>query len=278
MKAFAKLSFEELPMLRPYRACEEQARKRHPAHHPEDTHARIRLTHKLWKEFQIFGILIVVVNQAMQRKIEAIALQVALRLSVFHSLMLQNALAHMAAHAKQEVTDATPDSVLEPQVLHLGVPKEPDILKETSLGFWPQDVLDRYLPLAEWKLDTALLNDFFAHQAAVEMVQANHFEGNPILFLNFEGELRETLRTIESAVAVANEYLACQGKERMANRNGQAIESSLIIDLECLKSNTNSRWAAAIAQKWLHDASEEAEGMNAERWESCRRQLASMMP
>jgi hypothetical protein len=235
MKALAKLPLDELPMRRPYFAFEEQASERHPGQKPEDLRARHRLTDALWREFHTLKLLISQVDQAMQRKVESLGLQVALRLSALHALMLQDAFAQAE----------TPSACVP-----------------------PQDALSRYpSPLAEWNHEmTALLKDFFAHRAAVELVQDRHFDGHPILFQDVEAELTEVARTIESAVATANEYLKRRAELRDAETNGGACESSLAITLDPITAN-------AIAEKWLEDARHEAIASDAERWEQLREEF-----
>jgi hypothetical protein len=125
-------------------------------------------------------------------------------------------------------------------------------------------------PLAEWNHElTELLKDFFAHLAAVELVQDEHFDGHPILYPELEAELTEATRTIESAVATANDYL-----NRRAKRDG-AGESPLAIALASIKASVNGQRAAAIAEKWMHDASREAVGSDEERWERCREEFGA---
>jgi hypothetical protein len=131
-------------------------------------------------------------------------------------------------------------------------------------------------PLAEWSHETtALLKFLFAHLAAVELVQAEHFDGHPILFMDLEMELTEATRTIESAVATANEYLKCRAKRDDAETNAGAGECPLSIALESIKASVNGQRAAAIAEKWMHDASHEAIESDEEQWERCREEFGA---
>jgi hypothetical protein len=139
----------------------------------------------------------------------------------------------------------------------------------------PQDALSRYpTPLEEWNHEhTALLKDFFAHRAAVELVQAQHFDGHAILFLYLDAELRETARTIENAVVTANEYLKHRAERDGADTNGGACESNLVIGLESIKASVNGQWAAAIAAKWMNDARKEGVETDVEEFEQFREQF-----
>ena len=138
-----------------------------------------------------------------------------------------------------------------------------------------REALDSYpSPLAEWSHETtALLKFLFAHRAAVELVQDEHFDGHPILYPELEAELTEATRTIESAVATANEYLNRRAERDGAETNAGAGESPLAIALESIKASVNGQRAAAIAEKWMHDASHEAIESSEEQWEQCREEF-----
>ena len=271
MKALAKLPLDELPVRRPYYAFEEQAGERHPGHKPEDSRARRHLTDALWTEFHTLKLLIRCVNLAVQSKVESIRLQAALQLSALHALILQDAFAQTARQtAALLTTQKQRDAKSERQAVLklLAAFMEADIRQTPSDPVPPQDALSRYpTPLAEWNHEhTALLKDFFAHRAAVELIQEQHFDGHPILFLDLEAELTETARTIEIAVATANECLKCRAELRHAERDAAECESNPAIALESIKASANGQRAAAIAQKWQHDASFEAIESDAEQW------------
>jgi hypothetical protein len=132
-------------------------------------------------------------------------------------------------------------------------------------------------PLAEWNHEyTALLQDFYTHRAAVELIQSEHFAGHPILFPELEAELTEAARTIESAVATANDYLKHRAARDGAATNGGAVENNLAIGLESIKAGANGQQAAAIAQKWQHNASREAVETDEEQWERCREEFGAI--
>jgi len=242
MKALVKLPLHELPVQRPYFAFEKQAAERHPGSKPEDIRARHRLTDALWREFHTLKLLMRQVDQTMQRKVETISLQAALQLSALHALILEDALANTATHAAAF----------------------------TELG-------NGETPLAEWSHEyTALLQDFYAHRTAVELVQDEHFDGHPILYPELEAELTEAARTIESAVVTANDYLNRRAVRAGAGTNGGAAENNLAIGLESIKAGANGQRAAAIAEKWQHDASREAVETDEEQWERCREEFGAI--
>ena len=43
-----------------------------------------------------------------------------------------------------------------------------------------------------------------------------------------------------------------------------------MVALDAIKAGANGPWAAAIAEKWMSDAREEAVEMDAEKWERWR--------
>ncbi len=194
MKALVKLPYRELPVIRPFYAFEKQAAERHPGHGPEDIRARHRLTHKLWREFHKLKLLIRDVNLAMRQKVESLGLQVALQLSAFHALMLQDGFAYTSTHAaallatqNQRRTKKEREAVL----------KQLAAFTEADIDEAPPDCLPFQIaapsPLEEWSQETtALLKDFYAHRAAVELVQAQHFDGHPILFMDSSSSTSQT--------------------------------------------------------------------------------------
>jgi hypothetical protein len=260
VRALAKLPVDELPLRRPYFAFEEQARERHPGNKPEDIRARNQMTGALRSEFHTLKLLWWWVNMAMQRKVESIGLQAALRLSALHALILQDALAQTA---RQTSALLAPQKQRKAKMERQAVLKELAAFTEEGLGETPpdnvrsQNHLDGFpSPLAEWNHElTALLKDFFAHRAAVELVQDRHFDGHPILLRDLEAELKEIARTVESAVVTANEYL-----KRRAERDGAGTSggSNLAIALESIKASANGQRAAGIAERWMHDVSQDA--------------------
>ena len=236
MKALVKLPLHELPVRRPYFAFEKQAAELHPGNKPEDIRARHRLTDTLWREFHTLKLLIRLVNQAMQGKVENIALQAALQLSALHALILEDALANTTTYAAA--------------FTELGK-------GETTLAEWSHEY-------------TALLQDFYAHRAAVELIQSEHFAGHPILYSELETELTEAARTIESAVATANDYLNGQLDERVTARLKTIWPSAL----NPSKPVPTVNGLPPSPKNGMHDASREAIESDEEQWERCREEFS----
>jgi len=91
-----------------------------------------------------------------------------------------------------------------------------------------------------------------------------------MLCRDLETKLTELTRTIESAVALANEYL-----KRRAEINRGTRETNLAIALESIKASVNGQRAANIAEKWWHDVKLEALESDAERWEQRRQEFGA---
>ncbi|HEY5504002.1 MAG TPA: hypothetical protein VIK28_02500 [Sedimentisphaerales bacterium] len=267
MKALVKLPLDELPVRRPFFAFEKQADEQHPGDKPEDIRARHRLTDALWGEFHTLKLLIRQVNQAMQQKVERIGLEAAFQLFLLHVLIQEDAFAHTATQAAALLTTR---KQRETKNERQAVLKQLAAFTEAGIG---------ETPLKEWGHElTALLNDFFAHLAAVQLVQGEHFDGHPILYPELEAKLTEATRTIESAVVTANEHLKSQPEHHQAETNGGTGENNLAIALESIKASASGQRADAIAEKWMNDASHEAVESDEERWERCREEFGAREP
>ena len=107
---------------------------------------------------------------------------------------------------------------------------------------------------------TALLQDFYAHRAAVELIQQQEFDGHPILFLDLEAELDAMTRAFEIAVATTNSYLI----------DGAGTTGNAAISLDAIKASAAGQRAAVIAEKWRHDASHATIKSDELRWEQSR--------
>jgi hypothetical protein len=262
MKALAKLPFDELTVRRAFFALEEHAGEQHPGQKPEEIRARHCLTDALWDEFHALKLLIRDVNRAMQGKVESIGLQVALRLSSLHALILEDAFAHAATRAAALLTTRK----------QRGAKSERQTVLTLLAAFTAAGLGET--PLEEWSHElTALLKDFYAHRAAVELVQDQHFDGHSILSPDLEAELTEATRTIESAIATANEYLKRRAELLKAEPSQAGREDKLAIALESIKASANGQRAAAIAERWMHDVSQEATETDEKKWEQCREEF-----
>jgi hypothetical protein len=193
--------------------------------------------------------------------------------------MLQDAFAQTATQTAallttQKQRDAKPER--QAVLKLLAAFTEADLHETLSDSAPAKDTLSIYpAPLAEWNHElAALLKDFLAHRAAVELIQGRHFDGHPILLLNLEAELTETARTIESAVTTANEYLMHRAELRGAKTNVGASETNPPIALESIKATACGQRAVAIAEQWLEEATFEAIETDAEQWKRWREEFA----
>jgi hypothetical protein len=276
-KALVKLPFNERPDQRAFGALKEQAGKQHPGRKPEDIQVRQRLTSALWDEFHTLKLLIISVNQTMQAKLERISLEAGLKLFALHSLILEEAFAQTASQTiawikPHKCAGADVGQQHQTVLKQLSAFTEIGILQMPFKSLQPENKsMDFPSPLEEWSGElTALLRDFFSHLAAIKLVQDKHFDGHPMLCRDLETKLTELTRTIESAVALANEYL-----KRRAEINRGTRETNLAIALESIKASVNGQRAANIAEKWWHDVKLEALESDAERWEQRRQEFGA---
>src|SRR5208337_4701488 len=114
------------------------------------------------------------------RQVESIGLQAALQLNALHALILEDAFAHIAAQAAALITAQKQRRTKNERQAVLN-----QLAAFTEVGIGET-------PLKEWSHElTALLKDFYAHRAAVELIQGEHFAGHPILYPELEAELIE---------------------------------------------------------------------------------------
>jgi hypothetical protein len=282
MKAMVKLPLDELPMQRPYFALEEQATKRHPGYKPDQIRARNRLREDLWAEFRTLALLIRLVNRTIQHQVEQVGLEAALRFAVLHGWILEDAFGRAAADGAAWIKAQHPARA-NAKRQRLAVLNQLAAFTEAGMGETrnrglPSQtaLLDFPSPLEEWSHETAsLLTDFYAHRAAVELVQGEHFDGHPILWPEVEAELLEVTRTIESAIATANEYLTRRAERDAAGTSGGAGERNLPISLVSIQTSAQGQRAAAIAEKWFNDARREAVEYDEDMWEQCRQEFGA---
>ena len=98
----------------------------------------------------------------------------------------------------------------------------------------------------EKRLDTveiALTPDVFAHRAAVQAVQEQHFDGHPILYRDVEAGLDETVETVEDLIAAA-----MRGER----------EDHLATDCETIHATVKEGRAGQVAARWIRNARVEA--------------------
>jgi hypothetical protein len=282
MKALVKLSLHELPVQRPYFAFEEQAAKRHPGHKPDQIRARNRLREELSAQFRTLQLLIRLVNRMIQNKVEHVGMEAALRFAALYALILEDAFARAAADGAAWIKSQHPAragakrerlAVLNQLAAFteagMGETRNRSSRSQTALVDFPS-------PLEEWTHETAsFLTDFYAHRAAVKRIEKEYFDGHLILWPEVQAELLEATRTIESAIATANEYLNRRAERDAAGTSGGADERNLPISLVSIQTSAQGQRAAAIAQKWFHDAEREAVESASDWWEQCRQQFGA---
>lgn len=198
----------------------------------------------------------------VREKADATGLQAALRLSALVPLIRQDACEAAVARAASGTGDNGPARAGE-EGPRQARPKGPAVPEQagmdaTSSGpLPPRGRSGHASPPEEWAQETVpLLREFYAHQAAVELIQAEHFDGHPILPLDVEAQMAETARTIECAVAMFNEYLKRRAEFLNAGLKPEACEGAPPIDIESIKAGVRNGRAVALADDWLRLAKE----------------------
>ena len=277
LKVVRRRTYREWPWVKPFFKLAEQAEARHPGNSPEDIHARNQLNRKLRTEFHSLKGLIFKVNETITSKAETNGLKAALKLSTLHTLILQDAFGRTASKAAALVEECkTADADEEERQVML---KELDAYRYVSFVEMPSDSLPpgtglrlRFPSLIEGWVNgsTMLIMDVFAHRAAIQAVQEKYFDGCPILFRDVEIGLGETIRAIEDAVAMFNEYLKTRAdlfsRERSQEEREDGIASTipgereghLAIDIEGIQGRAKDYLVDDIVDEWVRNAKDKA--------------------
>ena len=261
-----KKPYREWPWVKPFFILAKQAEERHPGKKPDDIHMGNQLNRQLRTEFHALKKLICKANEIIRGKAETIGLQTRLKLSTLHTLILQDAIGRTARRTAEwakyyETTDAEADE------------KRQLILKELA-GYTEFGLpLGRTCPslIEDWVDElTMLLMDVFAHKAVVREIQEKYFDGHAILFCDAEGKLAETIKSVEGAVSIFNDYLATRNalfisesdpRDRADDAASAIVserERHLSIDIEAIRGRAEDLLVACIAGEWVKEARENA--------------------
>jgi hypothetical protein len=258
--------YRKWPWVKPFFRLCEQAEARHPGNKPENIHARNQSARRLRTEFHALKKLICKANEIIRSKAETVRLKTGLKLSTLHRLILQDAIGRTARKTadwtkSRKTTGAEAD---EERQLIL---KELAGYTELGLSLGPTCPL-----LIEDWIDelTMLLMDVYAHKAVVRAIQEKYFDGHPILFCDTEGKLAETIRSLEDAVSMFDEYLATRdalfNSESDPEDRADAAESAmfgereghLAIDIEGIRGRLGSFLVDHITNEWVKESKAEA--------------------
>jgi hypothetical protein len=276
-KAFAKRTYREWPITKPFYALIEQTEERYPGKNWEDIQARNKLGRKLRTEFHFFATLFFVVNEAIAGKIGSLGLKATLNLSRLRTLILRDAFGRTASRAAlwiEECKTADTDGEEERQMML----KELASYQNVSLAEEPSDTVPfrtglhvRFRSLIKFRADdlTMLILDVFSYKAAVRAIEKKYFDGHLILSRHVEAKLEETIRLVEGAVATFNEYL--RTRSELCKENGDQEdqedgstsatpderEGQLSIDIDAIQKYAGTL-IEVIASEWAKGAKESA--------------------
>jgi hypothetical protein len=258
---------------KPIKALERQAAELYPGKKPEDIHALNALNKKLWIDFVTLAKLLTVVNLTIHEETEKIGLKAALKLSALHTLILQDAFGRTARKAAlwvEEYKTADKDEEENRQLMLKELAAYADVNfgeKFTdSLPLGPDLRIRFPTEIEEWVQGTrTLIADVFAHQTAVKIIQDKHFDGHPILFLDAEASLDNSIKTIQDAAGTFNDYLKTRSElfksewddEEKEDGIASAIpgerEGKLNINIDAIKLNAKGQ-GAGLAEAWTKRA------------------------
>lgn len=279
MQAIAKGTYEGSPFIRPFLALADQAEAKHPGKKPEDIRAKIALNRALRTEYHGLKGLIITVNEAVKMKGEAAGLKAALKLARLETIVLQDAFGRTARKAAEWVegyktADAAEEESRQGMLAELAAYADVDYGEKWSDSVpLPGGVRFRFPSVIEdWIAEVvALAAGVFAHRAAVQIVQDQHFDGHPILFRDVEAALAETVKTLEDGIETFNAYLKTRaevfkGEWEVEEDENDGIASAipgeregrLAIDIDAIRAGVKKLQAGLISAGWVKTAKDKA--------------------
>jgi hypothetical protein len=258
---------------KPIKALEKQAAELYPGKKPEDIHALNALNKKLWVDFVTLARLLTIVNITIHEEREKIGMKAAFKLSTLHTIILQDAFGRTARKAAlwvEEYKTADKDEEENRQLMLKELAAYADVNfgeKFTdSLPLGPDLRIRFPTEIEEWVKGTKkLIADVFAHQAAVKIIQDRYFDAHPILFLDAEAGLENSIKTIQDAAEDFNDYLETRSTlfktewddEEKEDGITSAIpgerEGLLAIKIDDIKVKAKSQ-AADLTKTWIEMA------------------------
>ena len=256
-----------------FTALKEQAAEKHPGKKPEDGQARKKLGLALYQEFMALKCLWGHVNEDVGRTATVDGLKATLNLSRLEIMVRQDAFgrtARKAAEWVQEYKTADADDEENRQIML----KELAAYTDFNLGEkWgdsiplPGDIRVRFpSALEEWiERVTALAVEVYGYRDAVQVIQKDHFDGHPVLYLGIEAELSNVIKRMEEGIEAFNDYLKTRAElfapdwdaEEEHEGGATAIpgerEGKLNINPIAVKTN-----AAKIVADWIKQAKTDA--------------------
>ncbi len=260
VRVVADKPYRAWPWVKPFFKLCDQAEARYSDNRQESIHARNWSAQRLRTEFHALKKLII------RSKTETIRLKTGLKMSILHTLILEDAIARAATKTTEwakryNTADAETDRDRHLILNELAAYEEFGLRSRASLPSLIEDCFDEL---------TMFVMEFFAHKAAVREIQEKYFDGHPILFRDVENNLAETVELMESAVSTLNEYLATRATflkselDREDSADAAASvplserERHLVIDIERIRKRAEDCLVDSIADEWVNEATENA--------------------
>jgi hypothetical protein len=255
MRAELKKPCKESLYQKPYRLLEEQAEEREPVKTRQDTEARQRLTRKLQTEFHLLKSIILHANLTILQGAEALRLKAALRLSLLHGLVTQDAFASTARKSSSWVKNCKGSATnKEERGAMLGNLAAYTRVPPSVIEDWVEDIVSLFV-------------EAFTHQGAVQTIESKYFDGHFILYRDVENGLDETKKMVEGGVAMFNEYMKTREALFKAYKVRPAgpveRQGRITIDLDDIKDQAKKQ-VAARADHWVKCSREKTEASNLE--------------
>lgn len=193
-------------------------------------------------------------------------LKAALKLARLETIVLQDAFGRTARKAAEWIEEyKTADE--EEEANRQGMLSELSAYSGIDFGEkWsdsvplPGGIRMRFPSVIEdWIVEvSALAVDVYAHLYAVQTVQKEHFDGHPILYMDVEAGLAETIKTLEDGIETFNAYLKTRAElfkeewaEDEAENDGVSTaipgerEGRLAIDINAIRASAK-KYAAMV--------------------------------
>jgi hypothetical protein len=274
-RAELKIAHEESVFMKPYYGLDKQAEDRCPGNKPQDARAKNELVRKLRLEFHTLKSIILYVNSDIMWRAETLTLKAGLSWSILHTLILQDIFERTWGETVLRMEAAGKDEKDQHQIMLEKLASNKQLRSTVTRSESLPLRTDVYLPFSsaiqDWMQGvTSLFSDVSSQQAALQLIQDNHFDGHRVLYRDIEKELEETSSMIEQAVSAFNEYQTRRKEPSKAQweseDQGNGIKSMLsgetqepvAIDLDSVRNKTNRELTPAVVRQWIKEAKEQA--------------------
>lgn len=273
MRAAREVPLRDSPPFIAFLALSRQAQERHPGSKPEAIEAQRKLETTLRTDFLMLKTLLIEVNRTIRASVELNRLGAAL--STLVTMLQQGSFARTAAKCAHWIVRRGDLAGEEEQQMlrELGVYMDVRLVMPVRLvipltSHPSPDVASLFASLIEGWVNgvSALILDWFAQRAAVQVIQTKYFDNHSILFRDIEAAMDKRTKLILATVATVNKFL--NPRPDLLNPTFQdiAVEPAspgqpggrVAIDIEAIQADVKTKHADALAVAWAEDAKFEA--------------------